>query len=129
MTLPQITATGNIVNDPDLAYTASGIARLKFRIACNERKRDENGKWIDGRSTFLGVTVWRRAAEEAAAELKKGDEVVVGGRLVVDEYTDKDGNQRQGINIEVDTIGYTFGRRDRTTVSKSQNYSTDEEPF
>lgn len=110
MTLPQITAIGNIVTDPQMRFTPQGIALLEFRMACNERKKDDSGKWVDGRSTFLGVTLWRNVAEQAGAELSKGQEVIVTGRLIVEEY-EKDGQTRQAVKIDVDTIGVTFGRR------------------
>lgn len=132
MTLPLIVATGNIVNNPELIFTSGEVAMLKFRMACNERKRAEDGIWADGRAAFLSVTVWRQAAEQAAAELNKGHEVTVQGRLVIDEYTDKDGNTRQGVSIDSETIARTYGRRknDHSPAPRpSQVILEDEEPF
>jgi len=130
MTLPLIVATGNIVNEPELTFTSGEVPMLKFRIACNERKRDKDGNWSDGRTTFLSVTVWRQAAEQAAAELNKGHEVTVQGRLVIDEYTDKDGNPRQGVSIDAETIAQTYGRRkDGNAPRPSQVILEDEAPF
>lgn len=134
MALPQVTAIGNLVTDPDLRFISGGTAVLEFRIGCNERKRDDQGNWIDGRSTFLTVSLWRQAAEQAAEELQKGMEVVVTGRLIVEEY-EKDGQTRQSIKIDADSVGRTYGRRkDSSNSSRPSQPSQkpswdDEEPF
>ena len=129
MALPQIVATGNITSDPDLRFTGSGIAQLKFRIACNERKKDADGKWVDGRSTFLSVICWRQTAEQAAEQLSKGDEVTIVGKLSVEPYTDKDGNERLGVEIIADSVARTFGRIKTSTATRTAAPSFDETPF
>lgn len=133
MALPHITAIGNLVSDPDLRFISSGTAVLEFRLGCNERKRDDNGNWIDGRSTFLTVTLWRQAAEQAAEELQKGMEVVVTGRLVVEEY-EKDGQTRQALKIDAESVGRAYGRRKDTSTTRQAQPAQksawdDEEPF
>lgn len=130
MPLPQITAIGNIATNPELRFTAQGIPLLEFRLASNESKKDKDGKWVDGRSTFLKVTLWRSAAEQAAQELKTGDHVIVAGKLVIEDYTDKEGNARQSVGIDVDTIGLAYGKRKDATTTRSQKPAiSDEEPF
>lgn len=126
MTLPQVTLTGNLTNDPELRYTGKGTALLKLRVACNERKKDDRGEWVDGRSAFLNVNAWGGKAERAAETLKKGDEVIVIGRLSIDKYTDKDGNERQSIEIDADQVAST-GKAPRSSAPRPP--VDDEDPF
>lgn len=131
MTLPQITATGTLVSDPELRWTKDGTPLLNCRIACNERKRDQNGNWIDGRATFLSFSVFRQAAEQAAGELAKGQEVTIIGLLVEDEWIDKDGQERKTMKVDVSTIARTYGRRKdlNSPAPRSAPVLDDEEPF
>lgn len=110
MALPQVTATGNVTDSPTLRHTKTGTAVLNVRVACNERKKDENNNWVDARTVFLNVTVWGDKAEAAAEALDKGVEVTVVGRLSEREYQDKNGNPRTQITIDADTIAATIGR-------------------
>lgn len=125
MPLPHVTAVGNLTADPELKFTASGVALLELRLACNERKKDGD-RWVDGRTTFVKATLWRDAAEQAASELTKGMEVIVHGRLVVEEY-EKDGQTRQSVKIDADTVARTYGRR--PVNHRPTSTITDEEPF
>ena len=98
MALPQITAIGNLTFEPEFQVTQSGIGRTRLRLACNERKKVD-GEWTDGETTFIDVTLWRGLAE-SAAELHKGQAVMVPGKLRVRQYEDKNGNK--GTSVEID---------------------------
>ena len=54
MSLPTLTATGNLTAEPELRFTPSGKSVTTFTIACNDRRKDQTtGQWIDGDTTFL----------------------------------------------------------------------------
>ena len=62
-----LTVTGNLVDDPELRFTPSGVAVARFRIASTPRYRDNaTGEWKDGDTLFLTCQVWRQAAGNAA---------------------------------------------------------------
>jgi len=103
MALPTITAIGNLTFDPDFQVTASGISRCRLRIACNERKKQDN-EWVDGDPTFLDVTLWRGLAEAAGDNFKKGQAIMVTGKLKVRNYDDKNGNKATSVEIEATDI-------------------------
>ena len=42
-----VTLVGNLVEDPELRFTASGVAMARIRIAVNRRWRDNNNEWLD----------------------------------------------------------------------------------
>jgi single-strand DNA-binding protein len=101
-----ITVIGNLTDDPELRFTASGAAVAKFRVASTPRMLDKSsGEWKDGDPLFLSCTVWRQAAENVAESLQRGARVIVQGRLRQRSYETKEGEKRTVIDLEVDEIG------------------------
>jgi single-strand DNA-binding protein len=83
MTLPTITATGNLTSDGELRFTATGVAIYTTGLACNRSKK--NGEsWETTHTTFLSIKLWEADAETAAEHLRKGDRVIVTGELLVE---------------------------------------------
>lgn len=103
MPLPNITLNGNLTIDPELRFLTDGTPVLSMRVACNERfKRD--GQWVDGSTTFMKINVWRNLAETCAVALKKGDAIVVQGKLKQNEYVDKNNENRISFEVEAETV-------------------------
>ena len=72
------TIAGNLVEDPELRFTPSGAAVVKFRVASTPRYLDKaTNEWKDGEATFLTVNQWRGPAEERRREPDQGN---TGGR-------------------------------------------------
>src|SRR5207302_9011496 len=89
---PQVTMTGNLVSDPVRRVTAAGIVVTRLRIASNHRRFDrDRGEWISADPVYLDVNCWRALGDNVAASLKKGDSVLVSGRLTMREYDDANG--------------------------------------
>ena len=70
-----ITIVGNLVEDPEVRFTSSGIAVANLRVAVTHRIQ-QDGEWRDGDTSFLKVNVWRGQAEHLADSLGKGDGTV-----------------------------------------------------
>jgi single-strand DNA-binding protein len=70
------TIVGNLVDDPELRFTNTGIAVANLRVAVTQRVQ-QDGEWRDGDTSFLKVNVWRSQAEHLADSLGKGDRVMV----------------------------------------------------
>lgn len=101
-----ITVIGNLVDDPELRFTASGVAVANFRIASTPRVFDkQSNEWRDGDSLFLSCSVWRQYAENVAESLTKGTRVIVTGRLKQRSYETQSGERRTVFEIEVDEVG------------------------
>src|SRR3984957_8964305 len=119
----QITIIGNLVGDPELRYTQSGLAVATFRVASTPRFRDNaSGEWKDGDGLFLSCNVWRQAAENAAESLQRGMRVIVQGRLRQRSYETKEGEKRTVYEIEVDEVGPSL-RNASAKVTKSSRSS------
>jgi single-strand DNA-binding protein len=117
----QITVIGNLVDDPQLRYTATGQAVASFRIASTPRFLDKNtNEWKDGDSLFMSCSVWRQAAENAAESLQRGMRVIVSGRLKQRSYETKEGEKRTVYEIEVDDVGPSLRNASAKVVKSSR---------
>ena len=102
----QITVVGNLTADPELRFTPSGAAVANFTIASTPRTFDRQAnEWKDGEALFLRCSIWRDAAENVAESLEKGTRVVAQGRLKQRSFTDREGQNRTSIELDVDEIG------------------------
>jgi single-strand DNA-binding protein len=103
---PQITLVGNLVADPELRFTPSGVAAASVRLAITPRNRDSaSGEWRDGETVWLNGTVWRQYAENVAESLQKGMRVMVIGRLKQRSYETREGEKRTVYEVDIDDIG------------------------
>lgn len=101
-----ITVIGNLVDDPELRFTPSGVAVAKFRVASTPRTFDrQTNEWKDGESLFLTCSVWRQTAENVAESLTRGMRVIVQGRLKQRSYEDNEGVKRTVYELDVDEVG------------------------
>ncbi|MCJ7726563.1 MAG: single-stranded DNA-binding protein [Acidimicrobiia bacterium] len=116
MSANSVTVIGNLVDDPELRFTASGVAMAKIRMAVN-RRYQRQGEWQEDTS-FFGGTLWRDAAENAAESLQKGMRVIVTGRLEQQQWETKEGEKRSTVEIAIDEIGPSL-RWATATVTRS----------
>src|SRR5215212_9309175 len=98
------TIVGNLVDDPELRFTNTGIAVANLRLAVTQRVQ-QDGEWRDGETSFLKVNVWRSQAEHLADSLTKGDRVMVTGRLRQRSWETPDGDKRSVTELEADEVG------------------------
>lgn len=104
MNLAQITVIGNLVSDPETTTLGDGRRRTRFRVAATSRTLDtRTGRWRDGDTTFLAVVAWRRLGE-AAAQLRRGDRVVVLGHLRQYDYA-REGQREIGYELQAQEVG------------------------
>jgi len=98
--------TGNLVSDPVRRVTAAGVVVTRLRVASNHRRFDrDRGEWISADPVYLDVNCWRQLGDNVAASLKKGDSVLVSGRLTMREYDDTNGGvRRQTYAIEAVSV-------------------------
>src|SRR4051794_20939588 len=106
----RVVLTGNLTRDPELRNTPSGTPVCSLRIACNTRRKDASGEWVD-KPNYFDVTVWGAQGENCATYLSKGRPVAIDGRLEWREWQDKEGNKRQSIDIIADSVQF-LGSRD-----------------
>ena len=96
------TGCGNVTQDPELSFTDSGIAKLKFSIACN-RSYKKGDEWVE-ETSFFNVVAWRKLAEDTADVFEKGVGVIVNGRLEQRSWDDKEGNKRSTVEVVAENV-------------------------
>jgi single-strand DNA-binding protein len=108
----RVIITGNLTKDPDLqVLSGSGTSVCSMRVACNGRRKNNEGQWED-QPNFFDVTVWGQQGENCAKYLAKGRGVAIDGRLRWREWTSQEGQKRQGVDIIADTVQFLGGRDD-----------------
>lgn len=113
-----LTLIGNLVEDPELRFTPSGVAMAKIRIAVNRRWRSQDGEWQE-ETSFFGGTVWREQAETVAESLQKGMRVIVTGSLEQRSWETDQGEKRSVVEVRIDEVGPSL-RWATATVNKTQ---------
>lgn len=104
MSNPTVTIVGRIGQDPE----AVGSNGLRLRVATNDRVKNETtGEWEDKNTSWWTVKAWRRLAEQSKDVLKKGQEVIIMGKIYEENWTDKDGIKRTSYEINADSIAVT----------------------
>lgn len=93
---------GNVTRDPELRFTTGGAAVCSFGIAWTPRRRNANGDWEDGETSYFNCSAWRDLGENIAASISKGMRVVVTGSVRARDWEDRDGNKRTSLEIDVD---------------------------
>ncbi len=100
-----VTIVGNLATDPDLRFTQGGQAVAGLRVAVNRRIRNaQSNQWEDRFDGYFRVNVWRDQGAHVAESLRKGDRVLVTGRLVERSFQDREGQKRYVIEIEADEV-------------------------
>jgi single-strand DNA-binding protein len=106
-----LTIQGNLVADPAQRVVASGARVTKFRIVASGRRFDRaTGDWVSTDPVFLNVSCWRQLGDNVYASLRKGDTVIVHGRLTFREWDDPDRGRRSLYEIEAMSVGPDLGR-------------------
>ncbi len=113
-----VTLIGNLVDDPELRFTPSGVAMAKVAMAVNRSWKGKDGEWQEETSFFRG-TVWREQAESVAESLQKGTRVIVSGRLEQRRWETDQGESRSVVEIQIDEIGPSL-RWATASVNKTQ---------
>ncbi|HWC27917.1 MAG TPA: single-stranded DNA-binding protein [Solirubrobacteraceae bacterium] len=106
-----VVLTGNLTADPELRNLPSGTSVCKLRVACNTRRKDASGQWVD-KPNYFDVTVWGAQGENCARYLAKGRPVAIDGRLEWREWDTPDGAKRQAVEIVANSVQFLGGRDD-----------------
>jgi single-strand DNA-binding protein len=105
---------GRLTRDVELAYTSGGQAYAKSCVACDDSYKNKSGEKI-AKTVFMDWVIWGTPAEWAS-ELKKGDPVLVTGKLQTEEW-EKEGKKNSKTSINAITI-HSLEWKDKDTKSE-----------
>lgn len=113
---------GNLVRDPEVRATQSGISVCNFTVAVNRRFKKENG---EQETDFLNVIAWRQLAELCSKYLAKGRKIAVTGSIQTRTYEAKDGSKRTAWDIVADEVEFLSPQNQQSnTQSAPGAYTT-----
>ncbi len=102
---------GNLTRDIEMRTTSSGQSVASFSLAVSRSWRNQQGEQQE-QTSFINCVAWGKAGEIIAQYVKKGDALLVSGRLDQRSYEDKDGNKRQAVEVNVEDFNFVGGSRD-----------------
>ena len=110
-----------LVTDIDLKFSPAGKAYARLRAVSKERKRDGNGKWVDGDETFFSVVVFGKQAEMLAeSNPAKGTRLLIEGTAKLESWTDKEGKERQTLAVVANNIALDLTFTAYTKIDREQ---------
>ena len=120
--LNRIILIGRLTKEPDLRYTASGLAVAKFTLAVDRRVSKDREKETD----FIDIVVWQKLAETCANYLGKGRLVAVDGRLQVRSYDDNQGIRRKAAEVVADNVRFLDKPKEgQTSTSDNRSFGAE----
>lgn len=101
---------GHVGTDVDYRRVGSGTDLSSFRLASTPRRFDRSQRqYVDGTTNWISVQCWRALAVHVRDSVRRGDPVVVVGRLKTEEWT-KDEVQHSRFVLEAFSVGHDLAR-------------------
>ena len=97
----KVVLVGRLTAKPELRYTNSNTAFLRFTIAVNRNFTAADGK---READFINIVAWRKQAETISRYFDKGNLIEIEGRLQTGSYDDRDGNKRYTMDVALDNF-------------------------
>ncbi|MCI0336756.1 MAG: single-stranded DNA-binding protein [Acidobacteria bacterium] len=108
----KITIVGYLGRDPEIRYTPQGTAVCNFTIATTEKRKNRDGVMEDV-TTWFRVAAFGKQDETINQYLNKGSQLYLEGRLRQETYTDRDGAQRQSLEVTLSDFHF-IGTSDKS---------------
>ena len=89
--------------NPEVKKTESGKKLVRFSVATNESYKNANGEKVT-ETQWHNLVAWGKVADVAEKYLNKGSEVVIEGKLINKNYTDKEGTKKYITEVQVSEL-------------------------
>ncbi len=113
----KVIIAGNLTKDPELRYLPSGTAVANMRLATTRRYRSKTGDMVD-EVCFIDIQVFGRQAETCGEYLRRGSNVLVEGRLKLNEWESEQG-RRSRVIVVAERVQF-LSPRDEASAPPSQ---------
>lgn len=97
-----VTLVGRLTKDPELRYTPSGVAVVRFTLAVNRQYKKEGEQQAD----FINVVTWRKTAENTANFLRKGSLAGIVGHIQTGSYDGQDGKRVFTVEVVAENVQF-----------------------
>ena len=116
--LNHIDIVGRLARDPELRRTGSGVAVASFTVAC---ERDFGGSDGKKETDFIDCVAWRQTGEFVSKYFRKGNMIIVSGRLQIRNWNDKDGNKRRSSEVVADNCYFGSTKKEASEGNTAQS--------
>ncbi|MBQ9940110.1 MAG: single-stranded DNA-binding protein [Clostridia bacterium] len=117
---------GNLVADPELKQTQSGIAVTSFSIAVSRKfNRDNSQQQTD----FFNIVCWRSTAEFVTKYFSKGKSILICGSLQTRTWTDQQGQKRYITEVVADEVSFVERKSDNAGAGVPPMMSAEPAPY
>ncbi|MDT0176908.1 single-stranded DNA-binding protein [Enterobacter sp. BRE11] len=96
---------GNLGQDPEIRYTASGSAVANLSVGVSEQWKDKTTGEKKQHTEWMRVVLFGKLAEVAGEHLRKGSQVYIEGQLRTRKWQDNSGQDRYTTEIVVNVGG------------------------
>ena len=117
---------GNLVENPELKQTPSGVPVTTFRIAVGRKFKNKDG---ETEADFISIVAWRATAEFVQRYFSKGNSILVCGQLQSRSWKDKDGNNRSTLEVVADEVSFVDKKTQSTESQINAPYNSSEDNF
>ena len=126
LSINTVALAGNLSRDAEYIQTQSGTTICKFSVAVSKRVKDSSGNWKDDADFFeiVGFGNLYNSFEKNGS-LTKGTPVSISGRLQLERWQNKQGENRSRVSVIADTV-IPFNRNNSGNNS-GNNYSAQEQ--
>lgn len=129
MSINRVNISGNLTRDPELRATQGGITILRFGVAVNDRrKNNQTGEWED-KPNYVDCKMFGRRAESLGRYLHKGMKVAIDGKLDFSQWQDRQtGQNRSRLEVIVDEIEFMSSREGQGSYRQASNQDRQPSP-
>lgn len=117
----KVILVGNLTRDVELRYLPNGSALAKIGLATNRRYKKQDGSQGE-EVCFVDVNLFGRTAEVANQYLRRGSQVLIEGRLVLESWTDQNGQKRNKHSITAESMQMLGSRNEGGNYNSNGGY-------
>jgi len=114
----QVVLTGRLTADPEMRYTPAGKAIASFNLANGRKYKNQAGEFVEDTS-FIGCTAFGQSAEFIGQYIRKGQAIMVQGRLKQDTWEDKQTGKKQSKTKVMVEIVKSMGQRSQQPTQQA----------
>ena len=124
--LNRVHLAGRLTHDPDFHFTETGKAVARLNIAVNQSYKDRDGEYQQ-ETSYLPVIVWEKTAEAVHEHLKRGNAVLIDGKLKSRQRKGDNGKSWTVLEVVAANVQFlSIKEKDEDSDSATEN---DETPF
>jgi single-strand DNA-binding protein len=124
-TINRVLLLGRLTRDPQLRELSSGETVCVLRVACNSKRRGDEGSYEE-KPNYFDIDVFGAPGQHVAGHAHKGERVAVDGQLESREWKNSFQERREAVSIVADSVRCLSGRPRRRAPRQLELVGADE---